>query len=81
MALTQFFLLDQNQAALVRGTTSLGHALDPRTIDNGPLAGSAVLPLAVLSDVAHEKAWLFMLSLPTANIDPDVAWPPEPEPI
>lgn len=79
MALTRMLLLTANEAATVRGTTQLGHGLDPREIEAGPLAGRAVLPLAVLSDPAHSAQRLFLLQVEQANIDPEVCWPPAPE--
>lgn len=71
----QFLHLNSNQAALVRGYSSDGAALDPRTIAAGPNAGDAVLPLAVLEDPAHVSKRLFLLSLDRINVDADVCWP------
>lgn len=77
--LVRFILLTENEAAIVRGTTSLGHALDPITIQAGPYAGKAVLPLATLTDPSHINARLFLLQAAQANVDPDHINPPGPE--
>jgi hypothetical protein len=77
--LIRMLLLTETQAATCRGTTSLGHALMPRTIVDGIHQGKAALPLAVLSDPAHVNQRLFLLSLDQVNLDPEEAWPPEQE--
>lgn len=62
-------ILTAGQADVVRGETEPGHALDPRQM----AAGGFALPVAVLSDPAHEVHHDFLTGLPEMDSD-DIVW-------
>lgn len=61
-------ILDEAQAAQVRGETAQGHALDPVALANGT---QWVLSEAVLSDPAHAVHHQFLSGLPTRAVGPE----------
>ncbi|PTQ13716.1 hypothetical protein CLG96_00070 [Sphingomonas oleivorans] len=68
-------LLDDEQAASLRGPTGRGAALDPRRVDAGPHAGGWILPTEVLDDPAHEPCHATLTVLLIVEIDQTEAWP------
>lgn len=69
-------ILDEHEAALVRGETAPGHALDPAPLANGM---EWTLPEAVLADPAHAMHHQFLSGLPTREVGPEEYPQPDPE--
>ena len=93
MPMIRFLVLNESQAATVRGETTSGAALAPRFMDNKTAMGAAgspytawgggndffALPYAVLLDPAHSMWHSFLLACPDHILDTAIIFLPPPE--
>lgn len=69
-------ILTASEADAVRGETSPGYYLTPRSLADGV---TWALPARVLSDPAHESKWHLITALPQRTVTPE-EWPPSDNP-
>lgn len=73
-------ILDAGQAASVQEETADSeNRLRPILIIGGDYAGSYALPARVLDDPAFADFHDTLVAFPQVELDPEVAWPPEPD--
>lgn len=73
--MTQFIVLTKAQGDAVRGVVVPGHALNPVLIQGGSQAGKYALGVEVLADASMNLRKAVLALIPTAELDPTVAWP------